>query len=144
MCVPAYVEHTCTYNHRIYIKVLKSKALMEAPPQLSLFWENTTFWSETGFVPLLGTSRRLASSECDFEHFLMYHLFTYLGKFDCWPTFDHSLIWDSLGKFSVFCTKRSALADRTWICKKRGGCFQQSAGFPAYESPLSALTAMQP
>ena len=72
------------------------------PPNPHQFWEKSTFWSETGFGPLLGTSRRLASSECNFEHFLVYQIFTYLGKFDRWPTFDHALIWDSLGQFSFF------------------------------------------
>ena len=76
------------------------------------FFKKTTFWSETGFGPLLGTSRRLASSECDFEHFSMYHIFTYLGKFDRWPIFDPALILDAHGQF-VFLIAQPIRLDET-------------------------------
>ena len=91
-------EHTKVKNQRYGMRTL----LGTTHPTLMNFEKKSTFWSETGFGPLLGTSRRLASSECNFEHFLVYQIFTYLGKFDRWPTLDHALIWDSLGQFSFF------------------------------------------
>ena len=67
--------YTCTHDAYNVMSTLWDENLPwnQASPGTTC-WRNTTFWSETGFGPLFGTSRRLAFSELKFEKKFLWKL----------------------------------------------------------------------
>ena len=142
VCVVSTTSRSSVHRPTKYIsRYWGEKDNRKHPPNPHQFWEKLTFWSETGFGPLLGTSRRLAFSECDFEHFLVHRIFTYLGKFNRWPTLDHALTWDSHGQFSFILHQIIRLDEQNTDVRKVRGCFLSTFSpqyldiFPFIKSP---------